>query len=96
MSELLDRLRVTVVVVGPGSLTDARDVSERLTVRFPVISDPERRIFRAYGLERRWGVVQQSGTVLIDEQGVIRHLTRATSPAGGLRLIALTEAVRAL
>lgn len=95
-AEFLRAQGVSVAVVGPGSQDDARHLAERVPPTFAVIADPERRVYAAWGLERRWGVIQQSGTAVIDEHGVVRHLTRATGPGHALDLRAVLGAVRSM
>nr|BFE87039.1 hypothetical protein GCM10020093_096400 [Planobispora longispora] len=49
------------------------------------------------GLSRKvFGSLQQSGSVLIDSRGIVRHAHGATMPTGGYDRKGITAAVRAL
>lgn len=45
----------------------------------PVLVDRDRAIYRAYGLEKRF-MVQQSATIIIDRDGVVRYTRAAFNP----------------
>lgn len=45
----------------------------------PVLVDSDRAVYRAYGLEKRF-MVQQSATVIIDRDGVVRYTLAAFNP----------------
>jgi len=85
-----------VLVIGGGTALAARLAARFLRLPFPVLHDPERAVYRAYGFERKLGVFQQSGTVLVDREGVVRHRTAGLNPSGaldgGLLLTALEDA----
>ena len=87
LPELYDRLHtanMAVLVIGDGAREDATGLRQRLQVPLPVLVDPELAVFARYGLDRVLHVIQRSGTVLVDAQGVIRHLHRVTLPAEAL------------
>ncbi len=92
LRQLYDRLhaaKMAVLVIGGGSCEDAIRLQQRLQLPFPVLADPERAVFGRYGLDKVLHVIQRSGTVLVDAQGVIRHLHRVTLPAEALDEAAL-------
>ena len=55
MRGYVDRIRqkgAELVVVGNGSVADAREFKEMQHVTFPLLTDPERQSYRAAGLKR--------------------------------------------
>lgn len=46
-----DRLGASVVLVGLGSVEQTAAFKERFDVPFPMIADPEKRLFKAFGLK---------------------------------------------
>ena len=58
----------------------AREYAERLKVPFPVLADPEREVYHRFQLEKEYMVMQRTASVLVDTDGVIRYLKRATNP----------------
>ena len=96
LRQLYDRLHaanLAVLVIGGGSREGAIRLQQRLQLPFPVLADPERAVFGRYGLDKVLHVIQRSGTVLVDAQGVIRHLHRVTLPAEALDEAALLAAL---
>ena len=49
---------------------------------FPVLvdPDPDRAVYRHYGLDKVWITLQRSGTFLIDKQGIVRYIHQVTNP----------------
>ena len=47
---------------------------------FPVLADPEREIYKRYGLEKAMLFIQRTASVVVDRQGMIRYIKRTTSP----------------
>ncbi len=88
---------VRFLVLGPGGPARARWLARLVRAPFPVLADPEREAFLAYGYARRIvSPIQQSGTVLVDPGGVVRYVRRATNPLGALDLPELERAIAAL
>ncbi|MEV0198322.1 peroxiredoxin family protein [Nonomuraea sp. NPDC050691] len=89
---------VRVLVAVPEDRETAAEWKARRRIPFPVLvgrggGTPHEMI----GLNRKaFGALQQSGTVLIDSQGVIRHAHGATMPTGGYQRKEITAAVQAL
>lgn len=69
-----------MLVIGGGSRKGAERLSARLKLSFPVLVDPERAIYRRYGLDKVWIALQRSGTFLIDKQGIVRYIHQVTNP----------------
>lgn len=69
-----------IVVILGDSQERAVKYAEQLKVPFPVLADPERVVYRAYDLDRVAFVIQRTASVIVDRQGVIRYIKRATNP----------------
>lgn len=69
-----------IVVILGDSQERAVKYAEQLKVPFPVLADPERAVYRAYDLDRVAFVIQRTASVIVDRQGVIRYIKRATNP----------------
>ena len=50
----LDRLNVQVLVIGFGAVSPARRWLEQTCDDFPLLLDPEREVYRLYGLKESW------------------------------------------
>lgn len=94
--ERLLEQNTTVLVIGGGEVADAVKVAERYKLPFPVLADRDRSVYRDYGFNKQLWVIQQSGTVLVDQDGVIRYLKQATNPYEALDREELMAAVAAL
>jgi peroxiredoxin Q/BCP len=71
--------------------------SESLHTPFPVLADPERDVYRRFGLDKTLLFIQRTASVVVDRQGVIRYIKRATNPTTWLQESQeLLEATRAL
>jgi peroxiredoxin len=58
----------------------ARRYAKILGTPFPVLPDPDRDVYQQFGLEKALLVIQRSASVVVDRQGVIRFIKRATNP----------------
>lgn len=75
----------------------ARRYAESLHTPFPVLADPDRDVYRRFGLEKALLVVQRTASVVVDRQGVIRYIKRATNPMTWLQESReLLDAIRVL
>ena len=45
-----------------------------------MLADPARLAYRAYGFTKSLWIIQQSGWVLVDRDGIVRHISRNTNP----------------
>ncbi len=64
---------------------------------FPVVTGRRGTPHEAVGLVRKvFGSVQQSGSLLIDRDGVVRHAHAATMPTGGYDRKGIAKAVEEL
>lgn len=63
----------------------ARRYAESLHTPFPMLADPDREVYRRFGLEKALLVIQRTASVVVDRQGVIRYIKRATNPTTWLQ-----------
>lgn len=95
MKEELERRDARVLVIGGGTAMAARMAARLLRLPFPVLHDPDRTVYRAYGFERKLGMIQQSGTVVVDREGILRYRTAGVNPFDALDRTALLAALDA-
>jgi peroxiredoxin len=74
----VEKCEILLILGGP--VEKARRYSESLHLPFPVLADPERRVYHQYGLEKAMLVIQRTASVVIDRSGMIRYLKSATNP----------------
>lgn len=85
------------LIIGPGPPYEAADMARRLKVPFPVLADEDGQVAFNYGFRRTFlNAVMQSGTVLVDQKGVIRYVRRTANPRASLDVDALFLALRHL
>lgn len=88
---------VVPLIIGPGSPSDAESLASRLQIPYPVLADETGRVAAAYGFRKvLFNTVLQSGTVLIDKDGVIRYARRTANPSSGYDAESLFLALRNL
>ncbi|GAT70231.1 peroxiredoxin family protein [Planomonospora sp. ID91781] len=88
---------ILVFVAVPEDRRTAAAWKTERRIPFPVLTGRLGSPHEMIGLSRKvFGAVQQSGSVLIDSQGVVRHAHGATMPVNGYRRKAITTAVQAL
>ena len=68
-----------LVILGE-TLDRARGYAELLHTPFPVLADPDRDIYKQYGLEKTLLIIQRSASIILDRNGVIRYIKRVTNP----------------
>lgn len=69
-----------IVVILGDTMERAHQYVRALNVPFPVLSDPEREVYRIYELEKYFLLIQRTASLVIDHDGVVRYLKRTTSP----------------
>jgi peroxiredoxin Q/BCP len=69
-----------VLIILGDSPDRALRYSESLHTPFPVLADPERDVYKVFGLEKALLVIQRTASVVVDREGVIRYIKRATNP----------------
>jgi peroxiredoxin len=84
---------VEVIVVGGGSLKEAQQLAVTYKLPFPAASDPDRSVYHSYGLHKALGMLQRSGTIVVDKQGIVRYVQRSTLPTGSMDKTALLNSL---
>jgi peroxiredoxin len=69
-----------VLVVLGGRQKLAARYARNLDLPFPVLADRDREIYHLFDLSKAVLVIQRTASVVIDQEGVIRYLKRATNP----------------
>lgn len=88
---------VEIVVAVPEDRAAARRWQERHDIPFTVLTGSSGAAHAAIGLRRAmFGSMQQSGSVLVDASGIVRHVRVATLPTGGYDRAGISAAVTAL
>jgi peroxiredoxin Q/BCP len=80
MNEQLRAQETEVLLLGGGSRKGAERLSARHKLPFPVLVDPDRAVYRRYGLDKVLIALQRSGTFLIDKQGIVRYIHQSPIP----------------
>jgi peroxiredoxin len=96
-SAALDADDVAVLVAVPEVRREAAAWQARREWPFPVVTGARGTPHEAVGLTRKvFGSLQQSGSILIDRTGVIRHSHRAVLPVNAYDRDGITRAIRDL
>jgi peroxiredoxin len=69
-----------VLVILGDSLDRATRYGTSLHLPFPVLADPAHEVYHRFDLERAYLVVQRTASVVVDRNGKIAYLRRATNP----------------
>ena len=69
-----------ILLILGDSLEKANRYVDILHLPFPVLVDPERRIYHQYGLEKAMVFIQRTASIVLDRNGVIRYIKTATNP----------------
>jgi peroxiredoxin Q/BCP len=69
---------VAIYIIGGGDRKYAEQLVTLYKLPFPVLADLKREVYAQYGLHKIVKFNQQSGTYLIDKQGVLRYMRQAT------------------
>jgi peroxiredoxin len=84
MKSVLDSLDTTAIVIGSGLPLAHRLATRWLRLPWPVVRDPDRGVYRAFGLTRALGLIQASGTFIIDPDGIVRYANAGLNPGNAL------------
>jgi len=74
-----------VLVVLGDSLERATRYAASINVPFPVLADPGHEVYHRFDLERAYLIIQRTASVVVDRDGIIRYLKRATNPQAWLK-----------
>jgi Peroxiredoxin len=69
-----------ILVILGANTEQAKKYAESLHTPFPVLADPERNVYKLFGLEKAMLVIQRTASVVVDRHGVIRYIKRVTNP----------------
>jgi peroxiredoxin len=69
-----------VIVILGDTPERARKYANITKAPFPVLSDPERAVYHSFDLDKAYILIQRTASVIVDRQGVIQYLKRATNP----------------
>ena len=77
MRERYDEIRgtgVEVLALAPGSLDQTDAFAAARGIPFPLLADPQRAVYRAYGVESRLlSLGQRPALFAIDRDGIVRY-----------------------
>jgi len=68
-----------LVILGD-SLDRVTRYGAALNVPFPILADPAHEVYHRFDLERVYLVMQRTASVVVDRDGRIQYLKRATNP----------------
>ena len=69
-----------IVVILGNDLEKANSYVKLLNLPFPVLSDPQRDVYRLYELEKYFLLMQRTASIVIDRNGIVKYLKRTTMP----------------
>lgn len=82
-----------VLVIGGGSVNDAVRLAKAMKTPFPVLADADRAAYSRYSLGKSLWVIQHSGTMLVDQGGLLRYAHAGPNPNDALDRTGLRAAV---
>ncbi|MCC6259232.1 MAG: peroxiredoxin family protein [Anaerolineales bacterium] len=68
-----------IVILGEG-VEKSRKFAESLKLPFPILADPDRRVYLLYELEKYFSLFQRTASLVVDQSGIVRYLKRTTIP----------------
>lgn len=69
-----------IVVILGDTLERAREYERAVGAPFPILSDPDRKVYHFYELEKYFQLIQRTASRVIDKDGIVRYLKRTTLP----------------
>ncbi len=82
-----------VIAVGPGGEKATALTRRALKVSYPLLGDPDGEVYARFGFARVLGVIQQSGTIVLDAHGTVLLAHRSANPASALPLAEIKAAL---
>ncbi len=83
-----EKARVRVVLVGMGPPKESREFLERFKVPFPMICDPERRLYDIYGLKKMGTLDFLSPSLALKSLSAVAQGNMAGMPEGDVKQLA--------
>jgi peroxiredoxin Q/BCP len=80
----LSSMGVEVLGVSTDSVRSHESFRDKYSLNFPLLSDKEKKIVKAYGVESGFGSAKRV-TFLIDKEGTIRHVWTKVNTANHAR-----------
>lgn len=74
-----------VLVILGDSPERATSYGTSLHVPFPILADPTEVVYHRFGLHKALLLIQRTASVIVDRNGTIRYLKRATNPGTWLQ-----------
>jgi peroxiredoxin len=71
---------VEVLVILGDSPERAQRYGAALHAPFPILADSTQAVYHLFGLDKALLVIQRTASVVVDRNGVIRYIKRATNP----------------
>jgi len=96
MKNEIDALGAAVIVIGGGPELSHRLATRWLRLPWPVVRDADRSVYRRYGLLRTLGLIQHSGTFVVDADGVLQYAHGGLNPWDALRPAEVIATLRRL
>jgi peroxiredoxin len=69
-----------IILILGDSIEKAKRYAKSLHLPFPVLADPERKVYHQYGLEKAMIFIQRTASIVIDQSGTICYIKNTTSP----------------
>lgn len=85
MADFFETHDVRVFIIGSGLRPVATASARLLSSPHTILYDQDRSTYRTWGLEKRMGLLQMSGTFLIDRTGAIAYAHTAFNPFDSFR-----------
>jgi peroxiredoxin len=80
LNDEFEKAGVQILVIIGTTLERARRYAELLKAPFPVLADPERKIYHQFELTKNFIGIQHTASVIVDPNGVITYIKRAMNP----------------
>jgi peroxiredoxin len=78
--EPMQAANAEVIVILGDTLEKAKSYVSSLKLPFPVLSDPQREVYRVYELEKYFQLIQRTASIVVDRNGRVQYLKRTTNP----------------
>ena len=69
-----------IIVILGDNLEITKEYAAGLNLPFPILSDPNRKVYHLYELEKYFLLFQRTASLVVDKDGIVRYLKRTTLP----------------
>jgi thioredoxin-dependent peroxiredoxin len=83
LAKLYDKIQkadAEVIVILGDTLEKAKSYADLLKLPFPVLSDSQREVYRAYELGKYFFLIQRTASIVVDREGRVQYLKQAVNP----------------